>query len=310
MSSPEKVKAVKADAKTDIHKIQKKAEADVHAVKKTEAASVKAGQKTKNEAAADTKKQGEVIVDVATGEIQTRNEQAKSVLKAEYKAMELKPTDATGKDGKAAGSSDGTGGATSAGSLDADAAELDAAAAAAGGALLVVAAAAVEFILDLIFGKSTAAAQAPKEQSTSNRAFDYRGNFNFRIEVGGIAAGAFRAVEGLSTSVELIEYQGGGDMYARQIPGRPKIAPVTLKKGWVVSAALWQWMQDTMEGRFSFHNVSVVLMDDDGQTDVARYELSQCWPSSWKGFQLDGMGNEAMVEELELQVRGISRVSP
>ncbi len=310
MSSPEKVKAVKAEAKTDINKIQKKAEADVQAVKKTEAAAVKSGQKAKKDAAADTKKQGEVIVDVATGEILARNEQAKAVLKAEYKAIEIKPTTATGKDGAAAGASDGSGGATTAGSLDADLADLDLAAAAAGAALIAVAAAAVDFILDLAFGKSTAAAKAPQESSTANRSFDYRGNFNFRIEVGGIAAGAFRAVDGLSTSTELIEYQGGGDMYARQIPGRPKIAPVTLKKGWVVSAALWQWMQDTMEGRFSFHNVSVVLMDDDGQTDVARYELSQCWPSSWKGFQLDGMGNEAMVEELELQVRGISRVAP
>ncbi|MBM4342046.1 MAG: phage tail protein [Deltaproteobacteria bacterium] len=166
---------------------------------------------------------------------------------------------------------------------------------------------AVSGILSL-FGGGGSKGAGPKEAASGNRPFDHRGNFKFRIEIGNISAGAFRAIDGLGTTTELIEYQGGGDMFARQIPGRPKIAPITLKKGWVVNAALWNWMRDTMEGKFSFHNVSVILMDDDGQTDVARYELTQCWPSSWKGFQLDGMSNEAMVEELELQVRQIRRV--
>lgn len=143
-----------------------------------------------------------------------------------------------------------------------------------------------------------------------NRPFDHRGNFNFRVEIGDKAAGAFRSVDGLAVQTELIEYQGGGDLYARQIPGRPKIAPIVLKKGWVNSDELWAWMKDTMDGKFTFRNVSVILQDDDGQTDVARFNLTQCWPSSWKGFQLDGMGNEAMIEELELQVRTIQRVSP
>ena len=42
---------------------------------------------------------------------------------------------------------------------------------------------------------------------------------------------------------------------------------------------------------------------------LVRYDLNDCWPSSWKGLQLDGMGSEALVEELELQVRFIQRVA-
>jgi len=55
-------------------------------------------------------------------------------------------------------------------------------------------------------------------------------------------------------------------------------------------------------------DVRDVLLDDDGVTELSRYNLGTCWPSSWKGWQLDGMGGEAMVEELELQVRSIERV--
>jgi phage tail-like protein len=171
----------------------------------------------------------------------------------------------------------------------------------------------VDIDIDVVIGgKGKGGGQAkqpPKSGSAGGaRAFDPKGNFNFRFEMSGIAAGAFRAVEGLSVQTEMIEYQGGGDKYARQIPGRPKIAPVVLKKGYVNTATLWDWMKATMDGKFQAANCSVVLLDEDGTTELARYNLGTCWPSSWKGWQLDGMGNEAMVEELELQVRTIDRV--
>ncbi len=152
-------------------------------------------------------------------------------------------------------------------------------------------------------------APKPAVKKDTSRVFDHQGAFRFRLELGGIQAGSFRSVEGLSVNVELIEYQGGGDKYARQIPGRPKIAPVVLKKGYVNTSFLWDWMKSNMEGELKLENVSVVLLTDDGQNDLARYELSDCWPSSWKGWQLDANSSNAMVEEIELQVRGIERVA-
>ena len=144
--------------------------------------------------------------------------------------------------------------------------------------------------------------------SDGSRKHDHQGGFRFSIEIGGIQAGAFRAVDGLSATTELIEYQGGGDLYARQIPGRPKLAPVVLKKGYVNTAVLWDWMKGTMEGEFRFENVSVVLKDDSGQTELARFNLMETWPSRWAGWQLDANGSNAMVEEMELQVHHLERV--
>lgn len=150
----------------------------------------------------------------------------------------------------------------------------------------------------------------PKPVSTdTSRKFDHRGGFNFRIELGGIAAGAFTAVDGLTAEIEMVEYAGGMDMYARQIPGRPKIAPITLKKGYINTAALWDWMKNTMDGTVQFENVSIVLLADDGNTEIVRYDLQETWPSRWAGFQLDAQSSGAMIEELELQTRSISRVA-
>jgi phage tail-like protein len=151
---------------------------------------------------------------------------------------------------------------------------------------------------------------APQSQpSNTSRVFDHQGSFRFRVELGGVAAGAFTAVDGLSAQVELVEYQGGMDQYVRQIPGRPKIAPVVLKKGYVNTAALWDWMQATMDGTLQLENVSLVLLADDGTTELVRYDLTETWPSRWNGFQLDANSSNAMIEELELQARTVSRVA-
>jgi len=151
-------------------------------------------------------------------------------------------------------------------------------------------------------------APAPAQTDTS-RKHDHRGGFNFRIELGGVAAGAFTAVDGLTAEVEVIEYASSMDMYARQIPGRPKVAPITLKKGYINTAALWDWMKGTMDGTLKFENVSIVLLADDGDTEVVRYDLQETWPSRWAGFQLDAQSSGAMLEELEIQARSINRVA-
>jgi phage tail-like protein len=147
-------------------------------------------------------------------------------------------------------------------------------------------------------------------QPTTSRDFDHQGAFRFSVdlEFAGVKAGAFTAVDGLSATVELIEYQGGTDTFARQIPGRPKVTPVVLKKGYVNTSVLWDWMKATMDGAMKFENVSIVLLDDSGQNELGRYNLIDTWPSRWQGWQLDAQSSNAMVEEFELQVREITRV--
>lgn len=267
---------------------QKKADgiADVKAAKKKGETTVKSAAKAKKDAAAQAKNEIKAAGDKAKKEVKVVGDQAVQEIKA-------------AKDAYAAIKNAGD-------QLKADVEELGKAVEDAVAEVADAVDAAVAAIGDLLgFG----APKGGQSNASASRPFDHRGNFRFRVEIEGIAAGHFKAVDGLSTTVELIEYQGGGDMYARPIPGRPKIAPVTLKKGYIASNELWAWMEDTMNGQFHSHQMTVVLMDDDGQTDLVRYDLHDCWPTSWKGLQLDGMGSEALVEEMELQVRFIKRVA-
>jgi phage tail-like protein len=153
------------------------------------------------------------------------------------------------------------------------------------------------------------AAVTPPKPVPPQRIHDHWGGFRFKIEIEQIAAGAFTAVDGLSAEVEMIEYQGGQDLYPRQIPGRPKVAPIVLKKGYINTAVLWDWMKKTMDGDVEHKSASVILFADDNNTEVVRYNLFEVWPSRWQGFQMDAQSSNAMIEELELQVRHITRVA-
>ena len=141
----------------------------------------------------------------------------------------------------------------------------------------------------------------------NRREFDHIGNFNFRVEIEGITVGAFRNVEGLESETEIIEFQDGDDIILRKRPGRTKYANIVLKKGYIATRDLWEWRRSVIEGHVERKSGSIVLLGDDGQTELARYNFYEAWPSKWKGFTLDGKGNDVNVEEIELAVERIER---
>ncbi len=141
----------------------------------------------------------------------------------------------------------------------------------------------------------------------NRRPHDHIGQFNFKVEIEGVTQGAFRNVEGLDSETEIVEYQDGDDITLRKRPGRTKYSNITLKRGFVNSDELWQWRKKVVEGKLERKSGSVILMADDGQTEVCRYNFFEGWPCKWKGFSLDGKGGDVNVEEIELAVEKIER---
>jgi len=140
----------------------------------------------------------------------------------------------------------------------------------------------------------------------NRREHDHIGNFNFKVEIEGVTQGAFRNVEGLDSETEIVEYQDGDDIILRKRPGRTKYSNVTLKRGYVDTDELWQWRKKVIEGQVERKSGSVILCDDDGE-EIMRYNFFEAWPSKWKGFSMDGKGNDVNVEEIELAVEKIER---
>ena len=140
----------------------------------------------------------------------------------------------------------------------------------------------------------------------NRRGHDHIGNFNFKIEIEGVTVAGFRNVEGLDSETEVVEYQDGDDMYLRKRPGRTKFSNIVLKRGYVATEELWEWRKKVMDGVVERKSGSVILCDDTNEP-ICRYNFFEAWPCKWKGFTLDGKGTDAMVEEMEICVERIER---
>jgi phage tail-like protein len=129
---------------------------------------------------------------------------------------------------------------------------------------------------------------------------DLPGSLSFRIEVDGQSVGQFKSLDGPTVSFEVVEFRDGNDPLetARKLPGRIKYPDIVLKRGYVNRSYFENWIQTIREGNKDFRkNISVVILEKD-LTEVARYNLYNCWPSTWKFSSLDGKGNDVLVEEV------------
>jgi phage tail-like protein len=132
--------------------------------------------------------------------------------------------------------------------------------------------------------------------------------YNFKLLINNVTEGHFTSVAGLGVQVERIAYrEGGNNSVVRAIPGRVTYAAVTLRYGLTASEELWSWLMSAVEGRVSRRNVSIVMLDASGSTEVLRWNLINAWPQEWFGAPLDAMSQELAIESLVLAHEGLHR---
>jgi len=132
--------------------------------------------------------------------------------------------------------------------------------------------------------------------------------YNFKLLINNVTEGHFTSVAGLGVQAERIAYrEGGNNSVVRAIPGRVTYAAVTLRYGLTASEELWSWLMSAVEGRVSRRNVSIVMLDSSGSTEVLRWNLINAWPQEWFGAPLDAMSQELAIESLVLAHEGLLR---
>jgi phage tail-like protein len=131
-------------------------------------------------------------------------------------------------------------------------------------------------------------------------------DFNFRVEIDGNAAAAFREAELPEGRIEAVAYREGTDRTnaARLLPGRVEYGPLVLRRGFAGDASLFQWWLAVSQGTLDRRNVSVVLLDEQ-RDEVARWNLRRAWPTKYSAPSLNALGNEVAIETLELAHEGI-----
>ena len=132
--------------------------------------------------------------------------------------------------------------------------------------------------------------------------------YNFKLLINSVTSGHFTEVGGLGVQVERISYrEAGNNSIVRAIPGRVTYPPVTLRYGLTSAAELWDWLMTGVNGAVSRRNVSIVMLDPAGSTEVLRWNLLNAWPQEWLGAPLDAMSRELAIETLVLAHEGLNR---
>jgi len=134
---------------------------------------------------------------------------------------------------------------------------------------------------------------------------DPMSGYSFRVEIDGITRAGFKDCSGLEVSQEAGTYREGTDrgMTMRKIPGLITYGDITLSRGITTDSELWSWRRTIMGGIPDRRNLSIVLMNDQGE-DAIRWNVRNAWPTKWTGPSLDATSDEVGIETLELTHEG------
>jgi len=138
------------------------------------------------------------------------------------------------------------------------------------------------------------------------------GNYNFRVEIGGVDAGRIDSVDGLSIELEVIEYRDGQDpTVTRKLPGRLKWGDITLKKGYVASTVLNDWIEAARcgNGDYTRKNMTIYLCansNSQARAFCSEWKACNVFPRRWKLVPPDGEhGKDVVMEEIAFAVEDL-----
>jgi phage tail-like protein len=136
----------------------------------------------------------------------------------------------------------------------------------------------------------------------------------FGLEIEGKLSGYFTQVGGIGSETEVIQQKivntETGETLIRQIPGRLTWTPITMKRGLTSSVDIWKWRQEVVAGNIekARTNCSIIAYSQD-QKEIARWNLTNAWPSKVVGPEMDAGSTNYMIEDLTMVHEGVERVS-
>ena len=132
--------------------------------------------------------------------------------------------------------------------------------------------------------------------------------YNYKLDAGSDLQGSFTQVNNLEIRVPAIRYREAGErQIVRALAARPEYGEVTLQYGLTTSNALFAWFMKGVAGNPEPRPVHIIMLGNDGATELVRWNLDNAWPTAWRGAALDAMGNEVAIESLTLVFERLER---
>ena len=137
------------------------------------------------------------------------------------------------------------------------------------------------------------------------------GSFHFLLEIQGVVSdtkiivGGFKSVSGMDSETEIVEFKQGNDKVVRKKPGRTTYANIVLERGYTATDDLWTWRKNIEDGKIDRRSGSVIILDQDGQTEVARYNFYEGWPCKWYVPDMSADSSAMAIEKIEIAIEKV-----
>ena len=137
--------------------------------------------------------------------------------------------------------------------------------------------------------------------------------FNFQVEFpdvgidGGAVRGGFSEVSGLNVEQEVVSYRNGNErsLAPRQLPGLVRYSNVTLTRGMIGGLELWQWIEQSLQGKPQRASGQIHLLNEAHDEIVMSWRIRDAWPVKFTGPDLNAAVSAVAIESLELAHAGI-----
>lgn len=128
-------------------------------------------------------------------------------------------------------------------------------------------------------------------------------NFNFLVEIEGLAVGGFAEVSGLTSTTETVEYREGGEnTTVRKLPGKTSYSDIVLRKGSTGGDnTLYTWHKEVIDGTIDRKSGSVIVLDRAGN-EALRYNFFDAWPTEFSPSDFNATSSEVANESVTLAV--------
>ena len=124
-----------------------------------------------------------------------------------------------------------------------------------------------------------------------------------------VAAGAFQEVRGLGADLEVTGYpEGGVNDYVHQLPVRHTWQRISLRRGLVRNASLWDWYVAGLTMSLGARRDGAVFLLTPGGTPAYAWTFRAGLAVKWSGPDLNAMQSNVAIESLEIAHEGLDQI--
>jgi phage tail-like protein len=128
----------------------------------------------------------------------------------------------------------------------------------------------------------------------------YQQGYRFKVTIDEIEAADFTEASGLTVQKEVLEYnEGGENTRHHKLVGATRFSNIVLRRGTSDSAALFEWVKQTIDGVVKRKNGSIIAVTRAGDP-IARWDFKNAWPCRYEGPQFRSGESEIAIELIEL----------